>query len=54
MNLTENEILTLIDRLRALNVVAWELVALVPTKGNTALLNETDSMVERFDEAAAD
>lgn len=59
MQLTENETSTLIERLRALNVVAWELVALVPAKGNAALINiieavvnETDSLVARLDQVA--
>lgn len=59
MNLTENEVQTIIERLRALNVVAWELVALIPAKGNTALINcieavvnETDALVDRLDAAA--
>ena len=56
MKLSDNEVSTLIDRLRSLNVIAWELVGLVPAKGNHALLtileaiiNETDALVERFD-----
>lgn len=59
MQLSDNEILTIIDRLRALNVATWELVSLVPAKGNTALLNvleaivnETDTMVARLEESA--
>lgn len=61
MNLTDNEIRTLIERLRALNVATWELVALVPPKGNTSLINvieavvnETDALVARLDQAEAE
>ncbi len=35
---TENETLVLVDRLRVLNTVAWQMVDFVPPKGNTALL----------------
>lgn len=59
--LTENEILTIIDRLRVLNVIAWEMVAFVPPKGHGPLLtileqviNETDALVARFDATAGD
>lgn len=54
--MNEKETQTLVDRLKALNVVTWELVALVPPKGNETLINvletivnETDAMVARYD-----
>ena len=57
MLISENEVATLIDRLRSLNVIAWELVGLVPAKGNhslitilEAVINETDALVDRFDQ----
>ena len=37
MQFSENEVRTLIDPLRALNVIAWEMVGFVPTKGNKSL-----------------
>lgn len=61
MQLSEKETQTLVDRLRALNVVTWELVGLVPAKGNAALINvletivnETDVLVARYDREAGE
>ncbi len=61
MQLTATETVALIERLRSLNVVAWELVALVPAKGNSpfinvieAIVNETDALVAPFDRNAGE
>lgn len=60
MTLTNNEVQTLVDRLRSLNIVAWEMVSFVPPKTNSTLLtiletviNETDALVDRYDRSAA-
>lgn len=57
MQLTENEAADLISSLKTLNVAVWQLVGLIPQRGNGPLLtlletivNETDSMVERYSE----
>ena len=41
----ENEVATLIDRLRSLNVIAWELVGLVPAKGNHSLITILEAFI---------
>ena len=48
------DVATLVDRLRSLNIIAWELVGL---KSNhpllnilEAIINETDALVDRFDQ----
>lgn len=55
MHLTENEAADLISSLKTLNVAVWQLVGLIPQRGNGPLLtiletiiDETDKMVERY------
>ena len=56
MQLTENEVLCILERLRMLNIVAWEIYAwYVPTDENVVLrklleqtILDTDALLERL------